>query len=108
MYEGIRSVGTIARFVEFLAWNDKPQLQVLTAFFLSPRLWSYMRINLIFLHMQFETASALTNLASGRSEQTQVIIEYGAVPRLVRLLISPREDGREQVGVWLSALELHF
>ena len=30
-YEKIRETGMVARFVEFLAWNDQPQLQVLTA-----------------------------------------------------------------------------
>ncbi|KAA3455599.1 importin subunit alpha-4-like [Gossypium australe] len=72
--EQVIEAGIVPRLVEFLDNHDQPQLQ-------------------------FEAAWALTNIASGTSEHTHVVIQNGAVPKFVQLLCSSIADVREQ-AVW--------
>jgi len=70
----IIDAGIVPKLIWFLASNENPKLQ-------------------------FEAAWALTNIASGTTEHTQVVIENGAVPIFMALLVNSSDDIREQ-ALW--------
>ncbi|TDH72177.1 hypothetical protein CCR75_006113 [Bremia lactucae] len=72
--EEVINLGIVPLLVEFLRQHNRPE-------------------------MQFEAAWALTNIASGTTEHTKVVIRHGAVELLCALLLSSNEDVCEQ-AIW--------
>lgn len=66
--------GVVPKIVELLSCDDQPGIQ-------------------------FEAAWALTNVASGKTDQTRYVVSCGAVPVFIRLLLSPHIDVCDQ-AVW--------
>nr|VDD41374.1 unnamed protein product [Brassica oleracea] len=64
-----------------------------------PRLVHFLSSVVDFSELQFEAAWALTNIASGTSDNTEVIIDSGAIPLFIELFASPCFEVREQ-AVW--------
>merc|ERR1712168_400845 len=90
--------GIVPRFVEFLKEHIQQQNQTTGDHSYSEGGSASINDHNV-ATLQFEAAWALTNIASGTSAQTRMVVNHGAVPHFVKLLSAEDENVCEQ-AVW--------
>jgi len=86
------------RIRQLLSIQENPPIQEVINAGVVPQLIDLLKREDI-PEIQFESAWALTNIASGNQDQTRIVIEQGAIPIFVALLRSPSDKVREQ-AIW--------
>ncbi|CAH6722518.1 importin subunit alpha [[Candida] jaroonii] len=91
-------INATVKFRQILSREHNPPINAVIQCGVIPTLVEFMNRNHTDM-LQLEAAWALTNIASGSSEQTKVVVESGAVPLFVELLSSQSVEVKEQ-AIW--------
>lgn len=86
------------RFRQILSREHNPPINLVIGSGVIPTLVEFMRPNHPDI-LQLEAAWALTNIASGSYDQTRTVVESGAIPLFVGLLLSDSPEVKEQ-AIW--------
>ncbi|ODV76733.1 importin alpha subunit [Suhomyces tanzawaensis NRRL Y-17324] len=86
------------KFRQILSREHNPPIDLVIQSGVIPTLVEYMKESHPQM-LQLEAAWALTNIASGNSDQTRVVVEANAVPLFVELLYSNSFEVKEQ-AIW--------
>lgn len=86
------------KFRQILSRENNPPIDLVIQSGVIPTLVEFMRPTHPDM-LQLEAAWALTNIASGNSDQTRVVVDLGAVPLFVDLLYSQLMEVKEQ-AIW--------
>lgn len=86
------------KFRQILSREHNPPIDIVIQSGVVPTLVNFMNENQPEM-LQLEAAWALTNIASGTSAQTQVVVDAGAVPLFIQLLYTGSVELQEQ-AIW--------